>query len=396
MDNKQNRQFYWEVKDFMNKKNTPPAGYNQPKKNGVVDSVKSILEHNKPFRQKPTATNSNTINTISQVISGIQNEESRFKPECKAFTKNMDTNPFRSLRENFSLQNLTNAFNTKKMSETNSVEDLDMENVTAELEALGDVNTASPETRKRYVALRNREAALKSAAESEQMESDEAEALSVGSRLTTTSTGAIVGEKPDFVKQRESIAAAEEMGPPKSLAGAEEMGPPKSLAGAEEMGPPSSLATSTTPSMPVSDNQLDQRVKARIAARDRARQREMQQGEENLAYLKGKGAPQTAEGRGRYAQALLRAERRAKGGQGSGLSDEQIRGQEERALARERRTPEQKEAARARDAAVVADLSKKADEVRAKEAAQKAKIPTTTAGTQTASASQTAPKSYRI
>jgi hypothetical protein len=384
MDNKQNRQFYWEVKDFMNKKNTPPAGYNQPKKNGVVDSVKTILEHNKPFRQKPTATNSNTINTISQVISGIQNEESRFKPECKAFTKNMDTNPFRSLRENFSLQDLANAFNTKKMSETNSVEDLDMENVTAELEALGDVNTASPETRKRYVALRNREAALKSAAESEQMESDEAEALSVGSRLTTTSTGAIVGEKPDFVKQRESIAAAEEMGPPKSLAGA------------EEMGPPSSLATSTTPSMPVSDNQLDQRVKARIAARDRSRQREMQQGEENLAYLKGKGAPQTAEGRGRYAQALLRAERRAKGGQGSGLSDEQIRGQEERALARERRTPEQKEADRARDAAVVADLSKKADEVRAKEAAQKAKTPTTTAGTQTASASQTAPKSYRI
>jgi hypothetical protein len=160
--------------------------------------------------------------------------------------------------------------------------------------------------------------------------------------------------------------------------------------------PSSPTPPSSTTTTPATDDELEKRVKARIAGRDRNKQLAMQQGEENVAFLQAKGAPNDPVGRGRHAVALLRAQRRAKGGDGSGLSDEQIRGQEERQLARERRTPEEKAAEKAKNDAALADMNKRAAEMRAEEEARKGKSPVTSTGTKTASSSQTSPQSYRI
>ena len=48
MDNKKDRHFYWEVKDFMGRSNVPPTP--APQKPNVMSSVKNILEQNKRSR----------------------------------------------------------------------------------------------------------------------------------------------------------------------------------------------------------------------------------------------------------------------------------------------------------------------------------------------------------
>jgi len=97
MDKKSDKQFYWEVKDFMSKPKQPSVPKKVP---GVVDSVKSIIEQNKPYSQNSFINNNNTINTVRQAISNIEKNKRNGTPECKAFTKNLVDHPFRSINEN--------------------------------------------------------------------------------------------------------------------------------------------------------------------------------------------------------------------------------------------------------------------------------------------------------
>jgi hypothetical protein len=102
---------------------------------------------------------------------------------------------------------------------------------------------------------------------------------------------------------------------------------------------------------------------------------------------------QSASGRGTIAVNRLRAQRELQGSKD--MSDEKIAGMAQREAEIKFRTPEQKAAKDAENRSVVADLAKRADEVRRKEAETKMASQSQT-GTKTQSTSQTAPKTYRI
>jgi response regulator of citrate/malate metabolism len=91
MDKKQDRQFYWEVKDFMSSKKKINENVNKPSR--VVDSVKTILEQNKPYKQATNGSNSNTVNSIRQALDQIQNNE---KTEFQDGVGNLYYGPFKN------------------------------------------------------------------------------------------------------------------------------------------------------------------------------------------------------------------------------------------------------------------------------------------------------------
>ena len=97
MDNKKDRQFYWEVKDFMGRSNVPPTP--APQKPNVMSSVKNILEQNKLYKQSSFNPNINSANTIRQAISAMETIKSNGTPNTKAFTKNIASNPFKVIKE---------------------------------------------------------------------------------------------------------------------------------------------------------------------------------------------------------------------------------------------------------------------------------------------------------
>jgi hypothetical protein len=91
MDNKENRQFYWSVKDFIEKPIVLPQ---KEKQANIKDVAKSILEQNKEFKQTNFDPNSSTINITSQTIDAMSSREKGYTPTNKAYTKNSEVNPF--------------------------------------------------------------------------------------------------------------------------------------------------------------------------------------------------------------------------------------------------------------------------------------------------------------
>lgn len=97
MDNNKDRQFYWEVKDFMNR--IPGEQKVSPKKPDIVSSVKGILEQNKVYKQTSFEAESNAVNVTQKIISTIQGAEKGYDPKCVGYTKNKDVHAFNSLNE---------------------------------------------------------------------------------------------------------------------------------------------------------------------------------------------------------------------------------------------------------------------------------------------------------
>ena len=92
MDNKQDRQFYWEVKDFMNKNPDIATPSNQKPK--VVDSVKQILEQNKLYKQSGFDAKSSAVNNVNSQLSAISKSENGYANNSPAYSKNNISNPF--------------------------------------------------------------------------------------------------------------------------------------------------------------------------------------------------------------------------------------------------------------------------------------------------------------
>jgi hypothetical protein len=97
MDNKQDRNFYWEVKDFMGK----PQEIHKPVKtpNDMVSSIKNILEQNKLYKPSSFNHNINSASTIRQAINAIERNNQKGTPENIQHTKNITSNPFGVIRE---------------------------------------------------------------------------------------------------------------------------------------------------------------------------------------------------------------------------------------------------------------------------------------------------------
>ena len=90
MDNKQNRQFYWEVKQFLN---TSPVPF-VPKAASLKDSIGSVLKENSPYKQNNFIKDSGSVNVAKTTLGNHRKVELANLPSCAAYTKNGNTNPF--------------------------------------------------------------------------------------------------------------------------------------------------------------------------------------------------------------------------------------------------------------------------------------------------------------
>jgi hypothetical protein len=92
MDNKQHRQFYWEVKDFLTKKHNNDASIE--KSPTLKDVSKNILEQNNIFKQKKSQATENTISNTKNVLSSLEKQRRGYDVSCVAYTRNNIANPF--------------------------------------------------------------------------------------------------------------------------------------------------------------------------------------------------------------------------------------------------------------------------------------------------------------
>lgn len=90
MDNKNNRSFYWEVKDFLNKK---PETF-EPKKHSLKESISGILNENKIFRQSSYIEESHVSQDVSKYLKAWIGEEKKYTPKNVSYAKNSLANPF--------------------------------------------------------------------------------------------------------------------------------------------------------------------------------------------------------------------------------------------------------------------------------------------------------------
>ena len=92
MDNKKDKQFYWEVKNFLsrNTKTNVPA----EKKSSLKDISKNILEQNNLFKQPNNLSKPETINAAKEILGSLEKERRGYDVSCVAFTRNNISNPF--------------------------------------------------------------------------------------------------------------------------------------------------------------------------------------------------------------------------------------------------------------------------------------------------------------
>ena len=106
MDNKNNRSFYWEVKDFLNKK---PETF-EPKKHSLKESISGILNENKIFRQSSYIEETHATQDVSKYLRAWTGEEKKYTPKNISYAKNSLANPFQLINE-IAINNKTTATN---------------------------------------------------------------------------------------------------------------------------------------------------------------------------------------------------------------------------------------------------------------------------------------------
>lgn len=90
MDNKDNRSFYWEVKDFLNKK---PQTFEQ-KKSSLKDSIVGILNENNLLRNSSFSDDTHMTQDVSKYLRALSGEEKKYDPGHPSYAKNSTVNPF--------------------------------------------------------------------------------------------------------------------------------------------------------------------------------------------------------------------------------------------------------------------------------------------------------------
>ena len=90
MDNKNNRLFYWEVKDFLTKK----TELFESKKDSLKDSINQILNENKTFRQSSFVNNPKVTDAVKSQIELISVDEKKYISESTKTKTNSLSNPF--------------------------------------------------------------------------------------------------------------------------------------------------------------------------------------------------------------------------------------------------------------------------------------------------------------
>ena len=92
MDNKQDRQLYWEVKQFF--QGTPNMVPPPLKTSSLRDAAASVMKENKPFSQAKPPSHSNVFDATGSMLNAMKSLEAKNNPGHIAYTKNGSTNPF--------------------------------------------------------------------------------------------------------------------------------------------------------------------------------------------------------------------------------------------------------------------------------------------------------------
>ena len=92
MDNKQDRQLYWEVKQFF--QGTPNMVPPPVKNSSLRDVAASVMNENKPFSQAKPPSHSNVFDATGSMLNAMKSLEAKNNPGHIAYTKNGSTNPF--------------------------------------------------------------------------------------------------------------------------------------------------------------------------------------------------------------------------------------------------------------------------------------------------------------
>lgn len=92
MDNKQDRQLYWEVKQFLH--GTPNTAPPPVKTSSLRDVAASVMNENKPFSQAKPPSHSNVFDATGSMLNAMKSLEAKNNPGHIAYTKNGSTNPF--------------------------------------------------------------------------------------------------------------------------------------------------------------------------------------------------------------------------------------------------------------------------------------------------------------
>ena len=92
MDNKQDRQLYWEVKQFLH--GTPNTAPPPVKTSSLRDVAASVMNENKPFSQAKPQSHSNVFDATGSMLNAMKSLEAKNNPGHIAYTKNGSTNPF--------------------------------------------------------------------------------------------------------------------------------------------------------------------------------------------------------------------------------------------------------------------------------------------------------------
>ena len=407
MDNKQDRQFYWEVKDFMNKNpQNAPSSNSKPK---VVDSVRQILEQNKIYQQSSFDAKSDAVNITNNIISFSKNAEKGYDNSSAAYTKNKDTHPFNTLNEGifdflFSPKALTpeqarenarkNRSKVKPLEQQFTASQANLPQISKEIDV--EDKTYVPGTRltPEQKAKRQLETQLTGERAEEEIRQSEAERILVGAPETQTNEkGSWFSPKPSWVSSAQKQIPVVEPESPKvsdetSEIPSEQQKPesgefvgvditqqtPEQIAAMNDpsrggqsgrFGAGKPMSTPTTPTTPPEQEKYLEARKEYWRKRNVGRR---QEAEENLARTQY-GKPTTAYQAGSMAANRMKQQRAAEGG--GDWSEEKIARMAAKETELRFRTPEQRAAKEKENAAVVASLSKAAEEVRAKEAKQK-------------------------
>jgi len=114
MDNKQDKQFYWEVKDFLNRK--PSNTEKKAKPESLKESIQKMLvsgnnlhtpkvlteESNKEVANELSYFSESLLKNVNSLLSFNEENIKKNTPECKAFTANNPNNIF-NIKKNINL-----------------------------------------------------------------------------------------------------------------------------------------------------------------------------------------------------------------------------------------------------------------------------------------------------
>jgi hypothetical protein len=103
MDNKQDRQFYWEVKDFMGK--TPQNSSSEPRSvPSLVENVKSVLSKNEIYKPSTFNPSIGGANVIRQAIGAMERSRQAGMSSNPGSAPNIHSNVFGMIKESIANQ----------------------------------------------------------------------------------------------------------------------------------------------------------------------------------------------------------------------------------------------------------------------------------------------------